>query len=176
MMMFQIIAALFAIAILAIVALALFPRLNVWQFVIASAIVSISVLIAAVASASPINITRDNGGHIQLYVDQVAAYRAAGREVRITGRCDSSCTMYLALPTTCLSRRAVLGFHGPSSQLYGISLPPAQFDHWSRVMADHYPPALRPWFMNTARFETMGLIRVRGGELINNFGVKECGT
>lgn len=180
MMILTIITASFATALLAIVLLAIFPRLNIWQLVIAYAAVVIVAGLVLLLLFLPVGrqdartITRDNGGSIPAYMARIRTDAIAGRQVRIIGQCHSACTMYLSLPTACVSRSAVLGFHGPSSQLYEISLPPREFEYWSHIMADHYPPALQPWFLHTARFETLGLIRVAGADLIDTFGIKEC--
>lgn len=64
--------------------------------------------------------------------------------VEIRGVCGSACTMHLA--HGCIHPGATLIFHGPQTT------DPAAFDHWSAVMARHYPPAIAAWFMQTGRY------------------------
>lgn len=126
-----------------------------------------------VARDGTIIVERDNGGLLVERIRFLSALRQSGQRVEIRGQCISACTLYLGLPQTCISRDTVMGFHGPQSQLYGIALPPADFEYWSRVMADHYPPALRRWFLTEGRNEIMGVHRIRGRELIR-LGAREC--
>jgi len=118
-------------------------------------------------------VRNDKGGNVEQRVHQIEQLRQAGTRVRIVGRCDSACTMFLGLPRACVARTARLGFHGPQSQYYGISLPPHQFEYWSGVMADHYPPRLRARFMAEWRNTTMGLHVISGAEAIR-MGARAC--
>jgi len=130
-------------------------------------------LFAWAAFASPLVITNDRGGVVAERVEQVRAMRQAGAVVRIKGRCYSTCTMLLGLPSACVYPSARMGFHGPQSQFYGVALPPAEFERWSRVMAGHYPPKLRAWFMQTARHITMSVVVMSGADAIR-LGAKPC--
>jgi len=62
--------------------------------------------------------------------------------------CESACTMRLR--RDCVGEGAVFMFHGP----WRIHPPLSEqeFDHYSRVMAQYYPPALAEWFMREGRF------------------------
>ena len=81
--------------------------------------------------------------------------------------------MLMGLPNACVTPTSRLGFHGPQSQFYGISLPADEFNFWSNVMANHYPSAIKHWFMTKARKTTMGLITITGAEAIR-LGAKPC--
>ncbi|NEX45325.1 hypothetical protein [Pseudotabrizicola algicola] len=118
-------------------------------------------------------IQNDLGGNMEARLQTIARMRASGTRVEIRGTCASACTMYLGLPNTCVSRGSRLGFHGPQSQYYGISLPPEEFEYWSRVMADHYPGAIRSWFLSEARYTTMDIITLSGAEVIR-LGARPC--
>lgn len=134
------------------------------------------ILPTALASQSiaPLRVFNDPGGSLPHRVQEVARLRSSGRPVEIrSGYCNSACTLYLGLPSTCIGRQASFGFHGPSSSRYGIALPPRQFNYWSTVMADHYPEPLRGWFMREGRQRVVGLYRITGAELIR-LGVREC--
>ena len=124
--------------------------------------------------AQPVKIVRnDSGGSIESRLREIAQLEVSGTRVEIRGQCASACTMFLGLPDACVARTSRLGFHGPQSQYYGIALPPAQFEYWSRVMADHYPGLIRSWFLKEARQTTMGLITISGAQAIT-MGARAC--
>jgi hypothetical protein len=60
-------------------------------------------------------ISDDQGGRIADYALRVAKLKKSGERVRIAGRCDSACTLYLGLPTSqiCVAGGASFGFHLP---------------------------------------------------------------
>ena len=115
-------------------------------------------------------VTFDVGGFVGARADMVRAIRAADGCVVIDGDCLSSCTMFLALgDAVCVTDRARLFFHGPRGA-FGEPLPPHLFDHWSGVMAQHYPGPIGPWFLAKGRF---GESWVDAGELMR-LGVAPC--
>ncbi len=126
------------------------------------------------AQADTLVVGNDPGGRLDRRVELIRRLRATGTSVRITGAyCNSACTMYLGLPNACVAPTTVFGFHGPSSQIYGVGLAPAEFERWSRVMADHYPSPIRGWFLREARYVIVGMSQVRGSDLIR-LGVRSC--
>jgi hypothetical protein len=118
-----------------------------------------------------LDVRNDRGGSVKDRVALIEQLRAAGTTVRILGRCDSSCTMFLKI--ACVAPRARLGFHGPQSQYYGISLTPEDFLYWSEVMANYYPAKIKSWFLREARHETLGLTIITGATAIK-LGAKPC--
>jgi hypothetical protein len=125
-------------------------------------------------SAQNVLIVRnDPGGVVGKRATEIDQLRAQGVRVELRGEvCLSSCTMYLGLANTCVFRGTTFGFHGPS--FYGRKLSDNDFEYWSQVIASHYPPRLRNWFLTTARYKTNDYYRVKGAELIR-MGVPECG-
>ena len=151
-------------------------RIGLWRNT--GAAVALAVLILAGspgAEAGQIVVIRnDPGGAVDDRMRLVQSYRQSGKQVEIrSGYCLSACTMYLGLSSTCIAPDTVFGFHGPSSQMYGISLPPAAFEHWSTVMAAHYPEPLKSWFLKKGRYRTVGFYNYSGRQLIN-IGIREC--
>lgn len=117
-------------------------------------------------------ITGDPGGSVQARYNEIAEINRLGQRVEIRrGDCVSSCTMFLGADNVCVSPRAVFAFHGP----YRLSkkLSPAEFDHWSNLIAAHFPDALRQWYMNTARHKIYSVTRLSGAEVIRK-GVPRC--
>jgi hypothetical protein len=125
------------------------------------------------AADQPKIIRKDLGGSVADRVSILQRLKATGQPVEIRGQCASSCTMYLGLPNTCVAPNARLGFHGPQSALYGISLPADEFEYWSHLMADEYPPRIRSWFLTTARNVTVGAYFISGREAIR-LGARAC--
>ncbi len=126
----------------------------------------------APSTAGPLIVRNDPGGYLNARLQQIRDLRQSDRPVEIRGgHCNSTCTMLIGLPQTCVSRDATFGFHGPSAR--GRPLEPWRFELASRVMAQYYPPDLRAWFMETGRYRTDGIYRLDGAEIIQ-FGVLEC--
>lgn len=123
-------------------------------------------------SADPLVVNNDRGGLLRDRLVQIRQLRNQNRPVRIQGNiCYSTCTMFIGLANTCVSPNTRFGFHGPSS--YGRALDPVTFNRASEIIADHYPPALRTWYMEEARFSIRSVRRIRGSTLID-MGVQAC--
>ncbi len=129
----------------------------------------------AIASAGVKIITRDGGGRLDTRSQEVLDMMQSGDRVEIhTGYCNSACTLYLKMPTTCVMRGARLGFHGPRKSSFSKGpMTQDQFEHWTTWMSSHYPPAIRDWFLADARYVTQGYKYLSGSELIRH-GIKEC--
>ncbi|MEJ6403690.1 hypothetical protein [Yoonia sp. 2307UL14-13] len=107
----------------------------------------------------------DRGGYIGARAIEIAELNARSIRVELRGRvCLSSCTMYLGATRLCIDPRTSFGFHGPSRN--GRPLPPEQFAHWSDIMARHYRPPLRTWFLDDARHQLRGYKRISGAQLV----------
>lgn len=138
----------------------------------AAAAVAVVLFCAGAGLAAPapasngLRVSNDAGGDLADRIAYIEALRNEGRPVEIrTGYCHSACTLYLGLPGTCVSPDAVFGFHGPQMAAEGLAMLPSRFDHWSHIMAAHYPVQLRGWFMERARY-SKDLILIRGSQLI----------
>lgn len=143
---------------------------------VAAVAVGMSLVAGSVSAqtAPVLRIHNDPGGHLPSRVEMIKDLRRQQRRVEIRdGYCISACTLYLGLSTTCIGRNARFGFHGPNNRVQGIGLPPDLFEHWSQVMASHYPAPLRRWFMSKGRMVTVGFYEISGAELIG-MGVPEC--
>ncbi len=117
-------------------------------------------------------IRNDRGGNLRERIALLETLRRQGRRAEIGGaECLSACTLYLGLPGSCVHRRTVFGFHGPSH--YGAPLPPGQFEYWSRRIADQYPEPLRSWYLETGRTRIAGFFRLSGAALVR-IGFPPC--
>ncbi|WP_170566468.1 hypothetical protein [Ruegeria atlantica] len=114
----------------------------------------------------------DRGGYLHDRLIEIENLQKNGIQVEIRGRvCFSTCTMFLGLPGTCVDPDTTFGFHGPSRS--GRRLAPADFDHFSQVMAAYYPEPLKTWFMEKGRNRINGVYRVKGIEIIR-LGIPAC--
>jgi len=104
------------------------------------------VLFAAPASAGgTLRVSGDWGGEVDQRVARIAQMERDGTRVVVSGVCASACTLYLKLPTTCLTAGARLGFHGPQTD-QGF-MPLDTFTRYQSLMAAHYPPRMARWFV-----------------------------
>ncbi|HUR43067.1 MAG TPA: hypothetical protein VMZ01_03095 [Aestuariivirga sp.] len=132
------------------------------KFLCSAAVVAATFTFVAQANAFPtfgrkvVSIRNDHGGQIIDYALRMKTMERAGGHMRFAGRCDSACTLYLALPRnkTCVSRGAVFGFHLPT----GASSRASQVA--ARYMLRNYPGWVRSWIAAngglTHRLKTMG--------------------
>jgi hypothetical protein len=101
------------------------------------------VMIAWEAAARDVIVTYDAGGIVADYERKYEEFNDRGNRVVIDGWCASACTLALALPQTCATGRARLGFHAGwnvdwnGRKSYSHSLV-------ARLM-DEYPPPIRQW-------------------------------
>lgn len=126
------------------------------------------------AAQKTIIVRNDKGGALSARVDLIREYKQQDLQLEIRGRyCLSACTMFLSLQNVCVAPDTMFGFHGPSSHTYGIGLSPVRFEHWSRIMATHYPEPLRTWFLETGRNRIVGFFFYSGRDIIN-MGIRNC--
>ena len=117
-------------------------------------------------------IGNDRGGLLRTRLEQIEELRARNIAIEIRGRiCYSTCTLFLGLEQTCVNPNTIFGFHGPSS--YGRALQPSVFEQASRIIANHYPPALRQWYLQSGRYKINSIYRIRGEQMIR-LGVPQC--
>jgi hypothetical protein len=62
-----------------------------------------------------VTVGNERGGYVVDYAIRMMKLQQNNTPVRFTGRCDSACTLYLALPPdqTCIARGASFRFHAP---------------------------------------------------------------
>ena len=121
-------------------------------------------LISSPAQAE-IRILASPGGQVGPFLDLFERVRASGEHVVIDGPCLSACTLVLSMVPSdriCVTRRAILGFHGarsvdPLGHLYAE--PEA-----SELVLEAYPAAVRGWIRHRGGL-TSRLLLLRGREL-----------
>lgn len=94
-----------------------------------------------VSYLSPVLIHQDLGGSVVKYARKVSQLKMNGRKVQISGRCDSACTLYLALPPSqvCINPGASFGFH----RAYGSN---KSMNEWgTKYLIKSYPGWVVNW-------------------------------
>ena len=100
--------------------------------------------VLASAEQQIIAIDEDGGGTVIDYARRMFQIRQAGTKVHFKGRCDSACTLYLALPgaQTCVTQNAVFRFHAPTSATHTDVAAMQSF------LMRQYPDWVRTWISN----------------------------
>ncbi len=90
-----------------------------------------------------VEIRDDSGGNVAEYALRLYELQATKQPVRFVGRCDSACTLFLALPAeeTCITEGAYFRFHAPSGPSASAS---AQVEAY---MMHKYPKWVRAWIV-----------------------------
>jgi hypothetical protein len=92
-------------------------------------------------SKTSLTVSDEPGGYILDFALRMLTWRQNGTAVRFTGRCDSACTLYLALPyeQTCVAEGASFRFHAPTAEA-GQASEVAQ-----HYMLNTYPGWVKSW-------------------------------
>jgi hypothetical protein len=117
-------------------------------------------------------ISHDIGGKIEERAGLIRRMKDAQVAIRFSGRCYSSCTMMVAVPGACTTRRAMFAFHGPSN--FGNPLPEPEHAYFMELMTRHYPEPLRSWFIEHPAKDHVGLKWLSGTHMIEAGILLEC--
>ena len=133
-----------------------------WLAVAAAGALLAVMLCSAAAMAEGSNLGSGLGGRLSDYDGTVYQYNLSGGRFRIRGRCQSACTLLLAIRNICIERSAVLRFHAGSSPMA------------TARMMSAYNARLRGYlnagnYMSSFTFHT-----ISGIDMISRFGYKEC--
>jgi hypothetical protein len=137
-----------------------FVRLRTMRMLLAA----ISALIATAAQAD-LRITRDTGGHVEVYRARYEQVRDSGKRVVIDGVCNSACTMVLGIvprERICVTPRASLGFHQAyydTSHTFGIKVTSAE---GTSELMSAYPPEVKAWIRRNGGL-TADMKRLKNG-------------
>ena len=93
-------------------------------------------------------ITNDRGGYIDRFIQKYIRWEKQNKTVIIDGYCASSCTMFICMikrSHQCVTRRAVLGFHGSYYQQVFIFGPKIENPDQTHLTTDRYTDDVRAW-------------------------------
>jgi len=122
----------------------------------------VALLGSATAKAEGSNLGYGSGGTLRDYDGTVHQYNASGERFRIRGRCQSACTLFLAIRNVCVERSAVLRFHAGSSPTSTARMLGAYDARLRNYLNDHN-------YMSSSAFHT-----ISGSDMISRFGYKQC--
>jgi hypothetical protein len=133
------------------------------------------VLLSAPARALDI-VHNDHGGQIEPYVAKLNRANTRNEPVRIGSvDCFSSCTLYLAANDSCVSPKAVLGFHAP---WVGFPTSGKVDPGMVALFARHYKPELRKMFLDHVKNShgaVPGPLLRLSGQQLSGLGYRLCG-
>jgi hypothetical protein len=121
--------------------------------------------LACPPARAEVRILASPGGQVGPFLDLFAKVRESGERVVIDGPCLSACTLVLSVVPAeriCVTRRAVLGFHGARSiDRRGRTYAEPEA---SELVLEAYPAAVRGWIRRRGGL-TSHLLLLRGREL-----------
>jgi hypothetical protein len=101
----------------------------------------------------------------------IQKYNQSGELFRIEGRCQSSCTMLLAIKNVCIDPNSTLLFHAalfPNER--GQKPPPAR----QAAMLNSYNAKLRNYLVANGYVDTFEFHAISGRDIIQKFGYRAC--
>jgi hypothetical protein len=102
------------------------------------------------------------GGRTKDFAVDVQKHDQSGESFRITGHCQSACTMFLAVRNVCIEPSARLLFHAGDNAAAT-----------SRMM-NSYNSRLRAYLVANRAMETPAFHTISGSDMISKFGYKAC--
>jgi hypothetical protein len=130
------------------------------------ALARVSLFIAAVVVSVPAIAATSapyaKGGRTVEFAQDVEKFRRSGEQFRITGHCQSACTMFLALPNVCIQPNARLLFHAGAQPIA------------TQRMMNSYNAKLRAYLTANRAMETPAFHTISGSDMINKFGYRRC--
>lgn len=102
------------------------------------------------------------GGRTKDFAVDVEKYRQSGEQFRITGHCQSACTMFLSLPTVCIVPSARLLFHAGENATA------------TSRMTNSYNSRLRAYLAERRVMESPAFHTISGRDMISRFGYRAC--
>lgn len=96
---------------------------------------------APLKNPKDIVVRADSGGYVASYAMRVGQIRQGSQRVRLAGRCDSACTLYLGLPAknVCVEPGAYFRFHKATGRSARTSAAA------TRYLVSKYPGWVRSW-------------------------------
>ena len=108
------------------------------------------------------------GGNFKRFDPVVAGYNQTGELFRITGHCQSACTLFLGIRNVCIEPSAQLLFHAGHDR----NRNPVAWstDH----MLNAYNSGLRNYLVSNAYMSTPAFHTISGRDMIQKFGYRAC--
>jgi hypothetical protein len=124
---------------------------------------------ATAAMADGSSVGYGGGGRFSRFDPVVDQYNQSGERFRITGRCQSACTLFLSIRNVCIEPSAQLLFHAGSGS--GGQTSSNSRSH----MLSAYNEKLRTYLQEHHAMETSEFFAISGRDMISKFGYRSCG-
>lgn len=108
------------------------------------------------------------GGWYKDFRPEIERANSSGELFRITGHCQSNCTLFLGLRNVCVERSATLLFHAGHDRQRNIHAGSTQ------RMLSAYNARLRRYLIDNHHMETLAFHTIPGSTIIDRFGYREC--
>jgi len=122
--------------------------------------------VVAVCLATPVlaatSTPWSKGGKTKDFAVDVEQHKRSGELFRITGHCQSACTMFLSLRNVCVEPSARLLFHAGATP------------DGTRRMINSYNGKLRSYLTANRVMESPAFHTISGRDMINKFGYRAC--
>jgi hypothetical protein len=125
------------------------------------------LLAVALAVAIPAMAAADSrpyamGGITRDFAPKVREADRSGRQFRISGHCQSACTMFLAVRTVCIEPNARLLFHAGKTA------------RGTSDMLNSYNAKLRAYLVSNGIMERAAFHTISGRDMVARFGYRQC--
>jgi hypothetical protein len=125
------------------------------------------LLVAGIAVAMPALAAADSrpyamGGITREFAPKVREADRSGKLFRISGHCQSACTMFLAVRSVCIEPSARLLFHA------------GRTERGTRDMINSYNSKLRAYLVSNGIMERAAFHTISGADMIARFGYRRC--
>ena len=108
------------------------------------------------------------GGWIADFQPEIDRNNTSGELFRITGHCQSNCTLFLGLRNVCVERSATLLFHSGHDRQRNLNAGS------TNRMLNAYNAALRQYVIDNHYMDSLAFHAISGAAIIDKFGYKEC--
>ncbi len=125
------------------------------------ALVAVGLLLASPADAADSR-PYARGGSTKKFGEDAQRYNQSGEKFRITGHCQSACTMFLAVRNVCVEPTARLLFHAGDN------------DVATQRMLNSYNRKLRRYVLANKLMATPAFTTISGRDIIRRFGYRAC--
>jgi hypothetical protein len=110
------------------------------------------------------------GGRFSAFDPVVTQYNETGELFRISGHCQSACTVFLAIKNVCIEPAAELLFHaghtlGEDKKILAVA---------TKHMMSAYNSSLRAYLLEHHAMDSLAFFTISGSDMIKKFGYKEC--
>lgn len=137
---------------------------------IAGSMIAASLLVSASTGTAGTSAGMGGGGRFDRYDPIIAQYNASGEEFRITGHCQSACTLLLGIRNVCVERSANLLFHAAHLIADPNKTPVDSLTNHLRAM---YTPALTTYLDGHGYLSRPQFHAISGAQLAR-FGYRIC--